>query len=142
MDFEKFIEEKKVIRCQKDVQKVKSLLKMSKNNLEFFKSIDLSKVSATVLLVNYYDSLRQILEAITLLEGYKVLSHEAYTYYLKKINENSIAEKFDRFRKLRNGANYYGKEVDIDVSENAIKEISKIILVLKEKYFSQLTHKP
>ena len=81
-----------------------------------------------------YECLRQIIEAIALKEGFKVYSHEAYTHYLKDKKEISIAEKFDRYRKLRNGINYYGKAVTTQITKEAIYQINKIIEKLKDKY--------
>ena len=89
-----------------------------------------------MVLVNYYDSLRQVLEAMSLLEGYKVYSHEAYYYYLKEKKEYSIAEKFTRLRKLRNGANYYGEGVSINVSKAAKNDVIDIRKKLIDKYLN------
>ncbi|MBU0472501.1 MAG: hypothetical protein KKF89_06370 [Nanoarchaeota archaeon] len=137
MYFDDFIKSKKVIICEKDFQKAKALVKMSDDSIKFVSSLNLDNKSSTVILVNYYEAIRQILEAMCLVEGYKVFSHEAYTYYLKKLKENSIAEKFDRLRKLRNGANYYGKPVSKEVTQNAKKDIDLIKQHLIKTYLKK-----
>ena len=63
---------------------------------------------------NYYDILRSILETIAILDRCKIYSHEAFTYFLKEKDENIIVNKFDRFRKIRNKINYYGKNISIE----------------------------
>lgn len=138
MSFENQINIKKVILIQKDIQKSKALIKMSNNNLEYISKLEVTEIASTIIFTTCYDSLRQILEAMTLKEGYKLLSHEAYTHYLKHKNEFSTAEKFDRFRKLRNGANYYAESIPINVTINAKIEIKKIIDKLKKNYLSNI----
>ena len=89
-------------------------------------------------MANYYDVLRSIVEAISSLDGYKIYSHEAFTYFLKEKGEDLIAEKFDRFRKIRNGINYYGKNISIEEVKEHIPEIVKLINVLKKKYLENI----
>ena len=134
MDFEYFIENKKVVKASKDVSKAKALVRISLQNLESVSEIQLNDKTASIILVMGYESLRQVLEAMTLLKGYKVFSHEAYTYYLRYLNEIIASEKFDRLRKLRDRINYYGKPVNQEVAENAIKEITVLIKRLRQKY--------
>ena len=57
---------------------------------------------------------------------------------MKEKNENLIAEKFDRFRKIRNGINYYGKNITSEECKENIKEIIKLINMLKEKYLKDV----
>lgn len=134
MKFDDFIKKGEVKKSQPDLQLSNSLIKMSEQDLKFLNSLKINENSARKIMVNYYDVLRSILEAISSLEGYKIYSHEAFTYFLKLKNENLIAEKFDRFRRMRNGINYYGKSISVEeVEENKI-EISKTIEILKNKY--------
>ena len=107
MRFEDFIENKKVIIGSSDEQKAKALVKMAEQNMAFVEMLPEREEGASVVLSQAYESLRQILEAMTLQEGFKVYSHEAYTFYLKKLGKESVAQRFDRLRKLRNGVNYY-----------------------------------
>ena len=136
MNFQDFIKQGKVVIGEKDTQKAKALVKMSENNLLVSNSVELSESSASTVFSILYESLRELIEAICLLEGYKVYSHEAFTAYLENIGEESIAAKFDRYRKLRNGINYYGKPVSINVTLEAKKEIAKLSKTLRTKYLA------
>lgn len=98
---------------------------------------EITEINSSIILSQSYESLRQILEAITLTEGYKVYSHEAFTSYLKEKNEIIFANRFDRLRKLRNGINYYGKPVSQKVAEEALKEIKEMIKKLSKKYLDK-----
>lgn len=134
MIFEDFVKAGKVIKGEKDIQKAKALIKMSENNFNTSKKIEITEVSSSAVFGIVYESIREIVEAICLLEGLKVYSHEAFTKYLEKIGEHAIAAKFDRLRKLRNGANYYGKSVPVEVTNNAKKQVSDMRIHLIKKY--------
>ncbi|PIN75351.1 hypothetical protein COV18_04140 [Candidatus Woesearchaeota archaeon CG10_big_fil_rev_8_21_14_0_10_37_12] len=137
--FENFIKTGKVRKSEADKALAKSLIEMSQIHLDFASSIQITEKNASPLLVNYYESLREICEAICSLQGYKVYSHEAFTAYLnEQLKEERLAEKFDRLRKLRNGINYYGKQVSKEETQTSAEEIKQIIKELKEKYLKNL----
>ncbi|MBI2663767.1 hypothetical protein HYX10_00300 [Candidatus Woesearchaeota archaeon] len=136
MKFEDFIQHGKVRKASPDVALAKSLVSTAAVDLKFLSALQVNSTSARKVMTNYYDVLRSILEAILAVEGYKVYSHEAFTYFLKDKGESFIAEKFDRFRRIRNSINYYGKDISaIEVKENA-GEIVEMIQILKEKHLS------
>ena len=83
--------------------------------------IDEEIISAYVSLA--YDSLREILEALCISKGYKVLSHVCIGELLKHILDEFDFEKFDEIRKIRNGINYYGNAISFEEGKKAIKEI-------------------
>ena len=134
MEFKDFIKQGKIRRASKDISLAKSLIITSDIDLKFLKSIEINKNSARKIMTNYYDVLRSILEAVSILDGYKIYSPEAFTYFLKEKNESLIAEKFDRFRKIRNKINYYGKDISVEEVKEYSSEIIRIIKILKDKY--------
>ena len=138
MEFNDFIKEGKVIKGTKDTQKAKALVKMSHEALRAATKLAESNDSASFVLSTAYTALRHILEAICLQQGYKVYSHEAYTYFLHMIEENIAAEKFDRYRRLRNGIEYYGKTVSVATSNDALKDIKNLTAHLRKKYLTLL----
>ena len=136
MKFGDFIEQGKVKKGTPDIPKIKSLLQTSNNHLLFLENQKIDEISAGSILVTYYEALREVVEAISLKEGFKVYSHEAFTYFLKEKNENLMSVKFDNLRKLRNSINYYGEKVNISEVESAKEEINELINNLKKKCFS------
>jgi hypothetical protein len=137
MNFEDFIKTKKARISSKNINLAKSLLKNSIKDLKFLETLEINENSSRKIMVNYYEILRSILESITSLQGYKVYEHEAFTYYLKKINENNLSIKFDRLRKIRNSINYYGEDISIEETREIKGEIKKIIEHLIKKYLSE-----
>ena len=104
-------------------------------DLKFLEEIKITELSKRKLVSNYYDSLRSLLEAISLLKWYKIYSHEAFTYFLKDyLNKNILSLKFDRFRKIRNALNYYGKSLQLNEAKEMILEIKEMIYEIKRLF--------
>ena len=137
MKFEDFIKQGKVRKGAVDIPKIKSLIQTSKNHFLFLSNQKVDEVSAGSIIVTYYEALREIIEAVCLLEGFKVYSHEAFTYFLKEKNEISPSMKFDNLRKLRNSVNYYGEKVSANEVLAAKEEIIGLVHYLKNKYLGE-----
>jgi len=138
MLFEDFIKNQQVRKSNPDKILAKSLVDTAKKDLKFLKTLKINENSSRKIMTNYYDVLRSILEAISALEGYKIYSHEAFTYFLKEKGEDLISIKFDRLRRIRNQINYYGKDISIQETKENIDEIQEIIKILIKKYLSKL----
>jgi len=132
--FDDFIKNGQVKKCSEDAELMKSLVSGAETDLKFLRDIEISETSARKIMANYYDILRAVLEAIAVLDGYKIYSHEAFAFFLKEKGENIIAEKFDRFRKIRNGINYYGKTISVEEVKENSAGILNVIETLKKRY--------
>jgi len=134
MNFENSLIEGKVKKIVINKLRASSLFKSSIQAIETAKVIQLNPNTLKSILRELYEGLREYCEGIGYLKGYKFLDHESITYFLKDIlKEENISKKFDRYRKLRNGINYYGEDIDIETIKGAIIEIPKLIKEL-EKY--------
>lgn len=138
MRFEAFIRQKKVRKGKPDIQLARSLVKMSDNHIESINDVKLTKVSSATIMTTYYESLREIVEAMAAVEGFKVYSHEAFTYFLKEREEDIISFKFDKYRKIRNNINYYGEPIESSVTEAGIKDMLEMIAKLKDKFLKSI----
>jgi len=135
MNFKDFINEGKARKTTPDRLMADSIIRNTLEDLKFLEQTKLTELSKRKLIVNYYDSLRSLLEAISLLKGYKIYLHEAFSYFLKEnLNQDILALKFERFRKIRNGLNYYGKSIELKEAEEIIKEIKLVINEIKQKF--------
>lgn len=134
MNFKFFIEKGQAKKSFADKNLVNSLVEQTKKDLKFFEDIKINELSSRKLVSNYYDFLRTILEAVSLTDSYKIYGHEVFTYYLIEKNEHELSRQFERFRKIRNGINYYGSLVSVKGAEEIIKEIKKMINYLIQKY--------
>ena len=77
---------------------------------------------AMLVFENLYDCLREICDALLVLDGYKTYSHEeAIAYLREKGISDGIVTRIDRYRRRRNASKYYGKTVSAEDAED-IKE--------------------
>ncbi|MBI2106105.1 hypothetical protein HYT56_04690 [Candidatus Woesearchaeota archaeon] len=133
MDFKTHLKEGKIKKINKDNLRANNLKKSSKQAIETSKIISLNENTCKTIFRELYEGLREYCEALGYIKGYKFLDHISITYFLDEIlNEKEISKKFDRYRKIRNGINYYGEDVDIETVKEALKEIPKIIKELEK----------
>ncbi len=134
MNFNFCINEGKVKRVIKNNIRAKSLFKSGIQAIETAKIIPLKDTTFKTIFRELYEGLREYCEAIGYLDGYKFLDHESISYFLRdNLKEIVISNKFDRYRKLRNGINYYGEDIDVETIKEALIEIPQLIKSL-EKY--------
>lgn len=132
MYFEKAIQRGDAREIDKDPLRAKSLIKSSKDALLSAKELSLKEHNFKAIIRELYEALRQHAEALGYLRGYKFSTHEVITLFLKEIiKKEDISLKFDRYRKLRNGINYYGRDVSQEAVEKALVEIPEMIKELK-----------
>jgi uncharacterized protein (UPF0332 family) len=119
-----------VKRTKVNPELAKSLIEMSNMKEKVLKNTELNEENVSAFLPMAYDSLREILEAICIMHGYKVISHVCVEKYLESIYPKISFVDFDRFRYIRNSINYYGEMVEFEQG----KEIIKKIFVLKKEF--------
>ena len=134
MNYENSLAEGKAKKVMPNRIRASSLFKSSIQAIETAKAIQLNPNTLKSVLRELYEGLREYCEAIGYLRGYKFLDHESVGYFLRDIlKEQSVSMKFDRYRRLRNGINYYGEDINIETVKEAIIEIPEIVKKL-EKY--------
>ncbi len=134
MKFEYCLRAGKTRKIPPNKIRASSLINSSAQAIETAKTISLNVDSAKTIFRELYEGLREYCEAIGFLRGYKFLDHESIGYFLKDVlKEQHLHKKFDRYRKLRNGVNYYGNDIELETVKEAIIEIPILIKEL-EKY--------
>jgi hypothetical protein len=108
----------------------KSLLEMSRIKEGVVKGSGLNENNISAYIPMAYDSLREVLEAICIMHGYKVTSHVCIEKLLVSIYPGISFREFDRFRYIRNSINYYGKKIGLDEG----REIINKTFLLKKGY--------
>ena len=127
MDWIECFDKKIVKNVKSDLDMINSLLKSSKNKLKSEEKLVMDDVTSGSKISLTYDSLRELLEALALKQGYKIYNHECYTAFLKEIvKESDKGDEFDEIRRIRNDINYYGKDISIEEAEDVIKRIRNL----------------
>lgn len=124
MDWEQCRLEKFVKDISKDDDLIKSLQLAADKKIKTADILPWNDITAASKIVLIYDALREVLEAMAIIRGFKIYNHECYYAFLKEIVlEDDFAESFDEFRKLRNAINYYGQDITIDDARNISQEM-------------------
>jgi hypothetical protein len=132
MDFQQGLNDGIIRNIPPNNARARNLAKSSINTLRTAIGIKLDKQSAQTIIRDLYESLRQMIEAIGYSNGYKFSNHEILKSFLEMLGEKKFAETFDRYRKIRNGINYYGDEVSLETAAKARKEIPLCVEKLNE----------
>lgn len=121
-----------ITKIKPDKQKAASLKKMAEITLERLEKTDIKSYPSNTL-VDYYDTIHKLMEAITLREGIKVKgegAHQELVNYLFK--QHKITEQTKQFlqqmRDYRNRISYEGFMIHknyIDLNNETIKTIIK-----------------
>jgi len=130
------IEKNSSVRTYKDISRGKSLIETSLHRIKYINK-DLNKNTANYIFEHYYTSILEILEAIVLFEGYKVLNHICLGLFLKDIlKRENLFRTFDELRYKRNSLVYHGKRMTFEEAKSAIiksQELTKELETLINK---------
>jgi len=133
VNFEESLKEGFAKKINVNVIRAKSLLNSSMQAIEGAKSLKLQETFLKSIFRELYEGLREYCEALGYIKGYRLITHESITHFLKDVlKENSISIQFDRYRTLRNGINYYGNDINLETVKEALKDIPLIITSLKK----------
>ena len=126
MDLDECFRKGLIKKTKIDPELCRSLIEMSKIKEHTVNKSQLDEINISVYVSVAYDSLREILEAMCIMKGYKVISHICIGKLLKEtIDDNDYAE-FDRLRWIRNSINYYGEKVEFAQGKEIIRKIFDI----------------
>lgn len=117
-----------------DKELIKSLIEMSEIKENTVKTANINEMNISAYVSLAYDSLREILEALCILNGYKVLSHICMGEFLKDKIKDFDYNEFDRVRWIRNSINYYGEKVEFSQGKEIINKIFNIKKQILNKY--------
>lgn len=136
-EFGFYLEEGEVKKQKPDSSMAKSLLRDAVERFEKTTMLGI-KIFPKIIFENVYDAVRELLDALLALDGYKSYSHEASIAYLKKYGfEDSVIMELDDFRYRRNASKYYGKPVSepdaLEITNFYKKHSNRIITIIKNK---------
>lgn len=116
---------------------IKSLIEMSDIKEKTIKSSKLDEINVSAYFSMAYDSLREILEAVSISRGFKVTSHLCLGELLKNILDEFDFVNFDRFRYARNSVNYYGTKIDFIQGKELINKIFEMKKDILKKFLKE-----
>ncbi len=122
------------LEIQPDKQKAKSLKKMAEITLERVGETDVNKYPSNVL-VDYYDIIHKLLEAITMLEGTKIKGEGAHEELIEHVAKSygldeQARQLLQQMRDYRNRNSYEGFMINknyVLLNEKKIKELIELL---------------
>jgi hypothetical protein len=134
MDLDECKQKRLIKKIKPDSPLIISLIETGNRKIQTNNQIELNDITASTKVTIIYDSLREILEAVAIQRGIKIYNHECFCAFLTEIcGEELFSVKFNKFRKIRNSINYYGKNITLKEAEIIIQEMIHLRKEIKEK---------
>ena len=136
LKFSAYLKDEKVKKDFPDIPEAKGLMKNGIQDFETIKSsFKITETSASIIFKDTYDALRSVLQAFLSKEGYKPHSHEAIIAFNLENGNLTLPEanRFDKFRQLRNDIAYRAVRVTPEEANEIQKLAEQIIGKLKDK---------
>ncbi len=126
--FTSFLVEQEVMRVSKDTVLARSLLDDAKKRFTYHTALNLDEKNAKFVFENCYEAIRETLDALLVLHGYKSYSHQAPIVYARdqKLVNQKEALILDNLRDKRNKATYYGKRISAEFVQDKKVFMKKI----------------
>ncbi len=136
-DWNECMESGAAIRRSPDVGRARSLLEVAKERLLFAKSA--FRGNCNFVFEACYSSLLEMLHALVLLDGYKVLNHVCIGFYLRDVmKREDLFRIFDDLRYKRNSMIYYGRKMEPGTCRKAIDDCMSIIREMEKEISEKL----
>ncbi|MEA3379219.1 MAG: hypothetical protein U9Q69_06340 [Nanoarchaeota archaeon] len=124
------IENNSAKRVSPNNERANSLIETAEERISIIKSI--TEKNCNFVFEDYYTSLLELLQALVVKKGYRVLNHFCLGYYLREIlKREELYKVFDNLRYKRNSLTYYGNRMDFDTAKQSIKRCKKLIIHIK-----------
>jgi len=119
---ELWLKVKAIRNRQKDIEKIKSMIKSAEINAQVVKKIRIDENTATLIFREIYESIRQLGDAKWWILGYEPLNHEVSMEVLREfeIKDKIKLNSLERFKKIRNDINYMGFRATIFQAEEIL----------------------
>jgi len=137
--WEECIESSTSIKVTPNKAKVKSLMDTASGRIQFLTESTLKESNANYIFESYYSSVLELIHALVLLQGYKVIIHVCLGYYLRDILKTEhLFRLFDDCRSNRNSLVYYGRKMDFETAKLSIKKSKQLIAELNSLLHREL----
>ena len=133
--FEEYIKEGEVEKQLPDKNEAQALMAKAERRLAYVKERPVQEQNADLIFEDTYDVMREASQALMSATGYKPLTHEVVVAYLrdKERLDQSIVEKFDSYRKLRNRSQYSAQKINALKAQEAIAFATELFALLKAR---------
>jgi hypothetical protein len=126
------LETDSAVKISPDKKRAESLAETAEERIKLIKEIN--EKNCNFIFEDYYTSILELLQAIVILEGYKIINHLCLGFYLRDIlKREDLYIIFDDIRYKRNSLTYYGKRMDFETAKQAIEKCKILAKSIKEE---------
>ncbi|MBT3262393.1 hypothetical protein HN992_03100 [Candidatus Woesearchaeota archaeon] len=130
--WEECVEYNSAKKVSPNLERADSLRGVAEERIGIIKEITLK--NCNFVFEDYYTSLLELLQALIIQRGYKILNHICLGYFLRDVlKEDRLYNLFDDLRYKRNSLTYYGNKMDFETAKQSI-ENSKTLMKELEFY--------
>ena len=134
--FEFYLQKNKVVKISPNPETAQSLMNSVDERTKFLKTIDQS--FPNMIFETVYEIIRESINALMLLEGYKPYSHEVTISFLEKFHKNKFLEydltTLNDLRIKRNNSFYQGEKISSEFAEKSIQFLEEILPKIKSLF--------
>lgn len=125
--WEECIESCSSLSISPDKAKAKSLVEIALGRKQYLHENEIKEHNANYIFEGYYSSVLELLHALLLLKGYRVINHICLGYYLRDVlKKNNLFQLFDDCRFKRNSLVYYGRKMEFTTAKTAIEKCKQL----------------
>jgi len=119
-------------KINKDIPRSRFLKRTATERTNFLQNLEITEEGINFIFEGYYTSIIELIQAITLLDGYNIINHICLGYYLRDIlKEENLFRIFNGLRYKRNSIIYYGKLMKFEIADLSTKQAKTLIKKLK-----------
>ncbi len=120
-----------------NLERADSLREIAEERISIIEEIN--QRNCNFVFEDYYTSLLELLQALIIQRGYKILNHVCLAYFLRDIlKEDRLYNIFDDLRYKRNSLTYYGNKMDFETAKATIKNCKNLMKEL-DHYLNSTT---
>ncbi len=113
-------------KVSRNFERADSLIEVAEDRISVADKI--SEKNCNFVFEDYYTSLLEMLQALTMINGFKLLNHLCLGYYLRDVlKKDGLYSVFDDLRYKRNSLTYYGNKMDFNTAKQAIENCKKLM---------------
>jgi uncharacterized protein (UPF0332 family) len=129
--FNYYLKKKLVKRSKSNANEAQALLKRAKARMGYVENQEIKEDNAVFIFEDIYEALREAIQSLLAMKGYKPYSHEALAAFMKEFYQKEFTTKeietFNRYRIIRNNIVYRASSIDAKEAEKALQYVKKMI---------------
>ncbi len=118
-------------KVSQDPEKIKSIIIMANQRLDFVKSVKVTEKNVSFIFDDYYEIIKELLIALMLKAGMRSKNHQClFTFFSAKFGYEAEVNTIQQMSFLRNRLDYYGEAIEYHYFQENYKSFEEIIKLL------------